>query len=110
MYSGKLSLTNPSGTPYSLSNEFTDQYLFSEAVRECNSAQELLAVANQYKRYRYNLIIDTDIPAYTRISFKDTLGNVFYLIAYREKPNNRLSTVSDEDLIAELESRGYQIM
>jgi hypothetical protein len=109
MYSGKLALTNRRGTPYALSNEFSDQYLFSEAVQDCQSTQELLNTANSYQLYNYRLRIDNDNAKYTRLAFTDGFGNEYYLIAYKDTTSNKLSNISDEELIAELERRGYTI-
>lgn len=110
MYSGKISLTNPSGTPFSVSNEFRDQYMLSEAVTECSSAEDLLDTVLEYRKYNTSWNIDTDIAKYTRLSSKDPWGNTHYFIAYKDGSSDRLANVSDEELIAELERRGYSIV
>lgn len=110
MYSGKINLTNPQGTPFAVSNDFKDQYLLSEAVAECNSAAELLDTALEYRRYRASWSIDADNAKYTRLASKDGLGNIHYFIAYKDRSSGgRLANVSDEELIAELERRGYYV-
>lgn len=113
MYNGKLSLTNPRGTPFALSNEFQDVYLFREAVVDCTNAQEFMEVANEFYNYgkMRSAYIDSDNNKYTRISFKDGFGNVHYIIAYKDgRDASTLSKYSDEELISELEARGYSVM
>ena len=111
MYSGKLALTNPRGVPFSVSNEFKDTFLFSEAVAECQSAEEVLNTARDFCEYNYRMSVDSDNAKYTRIVFKDAFGNTHYLLAYKDsQASSRLAGISDDELIAELERRGYQVV
>ena len=110
MYSGKLNLTNPSGTPLALSNDFKDEYLFAEAVMECETSEDLRAIAQSFCSYGYRMRVDKDLPKYTRLVYTASFGNTHYLIAYKDGSSGRLANVSDEELIAELERRGYSIV
>ena len=109
MYSGNLNLTNPSGTPFAVSNDFSDQFLMSEAMQECNSAAECLKVANKYNKYGYHMSVDSDNSRYTRLAYKDSYGNLRYLLIYKAQTVSHLAHLSDEALIAELRQRGYTI-
>ena len=111
MYNGKLNLTNPSGAPLAISNDFKDTYLFKEAVMDCETPEDLRATAQSFCSYGYRMRVDKDLPKYTRLVYTASFGNTHYLIAYKDQSisSNRLSGFSDEELIAELERRGYQI-
>ena len=110
MYSGKLRLTNSSQTPLALSSEFRNEYSFSAAVTECNSAQELLNVTADYLKNDYFLTICVDTSLYTKLSFKDANGAIRYLYADKDEDFNELTNFSDDELITELERRGYSIV
>lgn len=84
MYTGKIALTNPKGIPFSLSNEFDDTMSFREAIEDCENAEEARRVANKMGRYKRQWTIVRNGNKYTRLSSKDILGNVRYLILYKE--------------------------
>ena len=84
MYTGKISIVNKQGTPFSLSNEFDDVMEIREAVEDSNSIKELVEAVTRLHKYNQHFEIVRDSPKYTRLSTKDCWGNIHYLIAYKE--------------------------
>ena len=108
MYKEKLTLTNKRRTPYSLSNHFDDTFGLIDKIVECNNAEEFCNVARRYSRYGCCWKIDKDDNKQTRLIWKDTLGNVFYLIAYKET-KSRLAGFTSAELVEELQRRGFKV-
>lgn len=77
---GKVVLTNPSGCPLALSNEFYDEFEVIEAIRNCNCISELTRIVNTHSRYSKFWKVQSDLEDYTRLKKVDILGNVHYLI------------------------------
>ena len=112
MYKTKLTLTNPHRIPLALSNDFEDTFGLCDAVAKCRGAKQFCAVANKfYGANREVWFVDNDSVESTRLIRKDSLGNITYLIAYKEpcKPKSKLSSIPDADLISELITRGYKV-
>jgi len=83
MYTNNISLTNPHGTPFALSNEYDNVILFTESIEDCKTAQEAQDVARRMHRYKGKWTIERDTPAYTRLANTDPLGNIHYLILHK---------------------------
>lgn len=85
MYTGKIQLTNPGRVPLSLSNNFTDTLGLTDDIKRCTSAEDFCRIANKYHDFNYKWAIAKDDSDSTRLSYTDKLGNIEYLIAYKEK-------------------------
>lgn len=81
----KVALTNPRSIPFSLSNDFEDAILLKEDIEEAESAEEVAAIANRHcfiKSRKWYVAKETS--RYVRLESSDALGNIQYLIAYKE--------------------------
>lgn len=112
MYKSNISLTNPRGTAFAISNKFKDTFLLQDAVIKCRGAKSLCTTVNKFASYD-KWVVDSDTEVQTRLKTVDTLGNIHYFIAYKQPKEtvakSKLSTISDADLIAELITRGYKV-
>lgn len=108
MYKEKLTLTNKRRVPFSLSNHFDDTFGLIDGLNECETARDFRDLATKYSRFNSYWNIDKDDSKQTRLIWTDRLGNVYYLIAYKEN-NNKLSGFTDRELIEELKRRGFEI-
>ena len=106
-YKNNLTLTNPRRVPFSLSNQFDDTFGLTDMVSDCKNAEDFCAAANKYDRFHLKWKIDKDSKNETRLTCKDTLGNIHYLIAYKEDPG--LPEIPTGNMITELRSRGYSV-
>lgn len=85
MYTGRIILTNKSRVPLSLTNDYDDTFSLEEAVMDCEKAEDLPELASKYHRFHANMKLESDNARYTRLSYQDTLGNVHYLLIYKEE-------------------------
>lgn len=76
-------------------------------VSDCKNAEDFCAAANKYDRFHLKWKIDKDSKNETRLTCKDTLGNIHYLIAYKE--DSGLPEIPTGNMITELRSRGYSV-
>ena len=106
-YKNNLTLTNPRRVPFSLSNQFDDTFGLTDMVSDCKNAEDFCAAANKYDRFHLKWKIDKDSKNETRLTCKDTLGNIHYLIAYKE--DSGLPEIPTGNMITELRSRGYSV-
>lgn len=106
-YKNNLTLTNPRRVPFALSNQFDDTFGLTDMVSDCKNAEDFCAAANKYDRFHLKWKIDKDSKNETRLTCKDTLGNIRYLIAYKE--DSGLSEIPTGNMITELRSRGYSV-
>lgn len=83
-YTGKVSLTNPKRVPFCLSNDFDNSFELCEETKDCTSPEAFLKIAQKYHRYKAKMKIERDNTSYTRLSYVDAMGNIHYLIAYKE--------------------------
>ena len=83
MFSGKLTLTNPNRVPLSLTNDFDNTFLLEDEIEECRSVTEAIKVLNKYSIYK-NWTMDKDKSNHVRFKSVDRLGNIHYLLAYKE--------------------------
>lgn len=111
MYKEDVILTNTHRIPLSLTNQFKDTFGLCDDISECNTAEELCEIVNKHYGYGTKTwSIDIDKPDSTRLIAKDTLGNIHYLIAHKEKASNSaFASIPDADLIMELINRGYTV-
>lgn len=106
-YKNNLTLTNPRRVPFSLSNRFDDTFGLTDMVSDCKNAEDFCAAANKYDRFHLKWKIDKDSKNETRLTCKDTFGNIDYLIAYKE--DSGLPEIPTGNMITELRSRGYSV-
>ena len=83
MYTGKVALTNPKGVPFALANDFNDAFGLHEDVEFSETEDEMLEAVNSRPFYR-KWKIARETPKYTRLQSIDGLGNVHYLLVYKE--------------------------
>ena len=110
IYTGEVKLVNEHGVYCALSDEFKDipRFCYSIEVAEC--AEDVEDLANYYELYSTKWQVFADTAKLTRLIGADASGNVQYLLAYKaDTKSTKASSLSDQELIDELERRGYVI-
>jgi len=88
MYTGKLALTNPNSTPLALQNDFNDAFGLHEDIEFSDTTEEMLEAVNSRSFYR-KWKIARETSRYTRLESVDILGNVHYLLVYKEADHDK---------------------
>ena len=83
MFTGKLILTNPNRVPLALSNDFDNTFLLQDEIEDCQSIEEARKILNKYSIYK-NWTVDKEKVNHIRFKSVDSLGNIHYLLMYKE--------------------------